>query len=109
MADDRTLDATGEPLDYSRLDPERPARERERLDARRFRQLPPGRIGAWGRRSQRNASTVHLGVYACCVALVLLGSRLTTGQWLHAWSALLTLVLTYCLLALFALLNRRRT
>jgi hypothetical protein len=52
---------------------------------------------------------VHLGVYACCVALVLLVSRLTSGEWLHAWSALLTLVLTYCLLALFTLLNRRRT
>jgi hypothetical protein len=109
MADDRTLDATGEPLDYSRLDPERPAREREALRARRFRQLPPGPLGRWGRRSEGKASTVHLGVYACCVALVILVSRLTTGQWLHAWSALLTLVLTYCLLALFALLNRRRT
>jgi hypothetical protein len=109
MADDRTLDATGEPLDYAHLDPQRPAREREALQARRFRQLPPGPLGRWGRRNGRAASTVHLGLYACCVVLVLLVSRLTTGQWLHAWSALLTLVLTYGLLALFALLNRRRT
>ena len=108
MADDRTLDATGEPLDYSRLDPDRPAREREALRARRFRQLPPGPLGRWGRRSEGAASTVHFGVFVGCAAVVLLVSRLTTGQWLHAVSALLALALNYSLLALVGLLNRRR-
>jgi hypothetical protein len=108
MPDGRRLDATGEPLELEHLDPERPARQREAARVRLFQQLPPGRLGELGRRSERAASNMRLGLYACCVALVLAGSRVTTGQWIHGWSVLLTVVLTSGMLALLGWLNRRR-
>ena len=108
MPDDHTLDATGERLDLQHLDPERPERLRREAQARAFQQLPPGPLGRWGRRNDRAARTVRVALTAGCVLVILALSRLLTGQWIHAWTALAATVTASCVFALLGWQNRRR-
>jgi hypothetical protein len=107
MADGPRLDATGEPLDYERLDPEWRARRRAEVQTRMFEELPPGAIGRWGRRSRSAASTVRLAQFVLCALAVLGLFKLLTGEWFHGGALLATLVLNLALQLLFALLNGR--
>ena len=107
MADDRTRDATGEPLSYEHLEPDAKAKARARAEARRLEELPPGALGRYGRSSARAGTTVRLVQFLACVLLVVAVLRTTTGEWLHPGAALLAFLLNLALQQLFVLLNRR--
>ena len=107
MPDDRTRDATGEPLSYEHLEPDAKAQRRARAEARRLDELPPGALGRYGRSSKGAAFVVQLGQLLLCVLVVMGLARLATDDWLQPGTLLLAFLLNLALQQLFVLLNRR--
>lgn len=106
MADDRTVDATGEPTSYEH--PDAKAVQRARAAARRDAELPPGAIGRWARTGTWPAATVRLGQLLLCLLVVVVLARASTDDWLQPGTLLLAFLLNLALQQLFVLVNRRR-